>query len=72
MNVHIFASDLEGAIVANLKRKESDAKTMADALSAETLEAVQREVLGTIRNSNPYSPERTALIPAWLKTEEAT
>lgn len=71
VNVHIFASDLEGAIVANLKRKEADAKVMADALSAETLDAVQREVLGSVRETNPYSPDRTANIPAWLQTEDA-
>jgi superfamily II DNA or RNA helicase len=33
VNVHIFASNLEGAIIANLKRKEADAKTMADAMA---------------------------------------
>lgn len=71
VDVHIFASDLEGAIVSNLKRKEADAKAMADALSAETCEAVKQEVLGVTRDSNPYSPARTAHIPAWLQTEEA-
>src|SRR5690606_22325756 len=36
VNVHVFASDLEGAVVMNLQRKESDAKAMSDALSSET------------------------------------
>lgn len=71
VDVHIFASELEGAIVANLKRKEADATTMADALSAETHDAVQMQVLGSVRDSNPYSPDRTATVPAWLQTEEA-
>ena len=71
VDVHIFASDLEGAIVANLKRKEADANAMADALSAETHDAVQMAVLGSVRESNPYNPERVAHIPAWLRTEEA-
>ena len=69
--VHIFASDLEGAIVANLARKERDANAMADALSAETRDAVMQEVTGVTRQSNPYSPARTADIPAWLVSEEA-
>lgn len=70
VQVHIFASDLEGAVVSNLARKEKDAKTMADALSAETKDAVMEEVTGVIRNTNPYSPERTANIPSWLVSEE--
>lgn len=68
--VHIFSSDLEGAVVQNLQRKERDAKIMADALSAETQEAVMQEVTGLARMTNPYSPERTAHIPSWLVSEE--
>jgi hypothetical protein len=68
---HIFASDLEGAVVSNLARKERDAKAMADALSAETHDAVMQEVRGITRQSNPYSPAQAARVPAWLKTEEA-
>jgi hypothetical protein len=36
VHVHIFASKAEGAIVANLKRKEREAAEMAESLSAET------------------------------------
>ena len=71
VDVHIFASDLEGAVVNNLQRKERDAKAMADALSAETRDAVMQEVTGVTRQSNPYSPARTAIIPAWLVSEAA-
>lgn len=71
VNVHIFSSDLEGAVVSNLQRKERDALAMANALSAETHDAVMQEVTGVVRQSNPYSPARTAQIPAWLVSEEA-
>lgn len=71
VSVHIFASDLEGAVVANLARKERDAKAMADSLSAETRDAVMEQVTGQKRITNPYSPARTAQIPAWLVSEEA-
>lgn len=71
VQVHIFASDLEGAVVANLKRKEADAVAMSDALSAETSESVKQEVFGSVRSSNPYSPSRTANFPTWLQTEAA-
>ena len=70
VSVHIFASDLEGAIVKNLQRKERDAQAMADALSAETHDAVMQEVTGVVRQSNPYSPNRPAEVPAWLVSEK--
>lgn len=71
VEVHIFASDLEGAVISNLQRKERDAKAMADSLSAETQAAVMEEVTGVTRISNPYSPARTVEIPAWLVSEKA-
>lgn len=69
--VHIFASQLEGAIVANLKRKEYAAQSMAEQLSAETRESVREQVSGTSRQSNPYAPRLRIAAPAWLKTEES-
>lgn len=67
--VHVFASDLEGAVVANLQRKERDAKALADALSAETRDAVMQEVRGTTRKTNAYNAHKPVMVPAWLKTE---
>ena len=67
VHVHVFASEHEGAIVANLARKEADAKAMAESLSAETLEAVRAEVLGYEREHNEYNPSRQMAIPSFLK-----
>ena len=67
VDVHVFASDLEGAVVANLARKEADAKAMAEALSAETLYAVRAEVLGYIREHNEYTPASSMVLPNFLK-----
>lgn len=58
VQVHIFASEAEGAVVANLKRKEQEAKEMSEALSAETLAAVQENVFGTTRETNTYSRDK--------------
>ena len=66
VDVHIFASELEGAIVANLKRKEADALSMSESLSAETREALQRSVLGLTRESNFYDANQMVRAPAWL------
>ena len=71
VEVHIFASDLEGAVVANLRRKEADALAMAESLSAETREAVIREVVGLKRETNTYNATRTIAVPLWLRSEAA-
>jgi superfamily II DNA or RNA helicase len=70
VEVHVFASELEGAVVANLRRKERDAQAMADSLSAETHDAVMAEVSGITRQSNVYTPERSIRIPAWLQSDK--
>lgn len=67
VNVHIFASEREGAVVANLKRKEHDAMAMADALSQETLAAVQANVLGSAREHNPYIPAARVIVPPFME-----
>ena len=71
VHVHVFASNLEGAVVANLKRKEREAQAMADAMSAETLAAVRSEVFGFTKETNIYQPSRQVAIPAFL-TKEAS
>jgi superfamily II DNA or RNA helicase len=67
VEVHVFSSELEGEVVANLRRKEKDALAMAEQLSAETREAVLAEVRGLTRETNDYSPTVTPTRPAWLR-----
>ena len=67
-HAHIFASKAEGAIVANLKRKEREAAQMAESLSAETADAVLAEVTGTHRQTNPHQADRAVNVPAFLRT----
>ncbi len=66
VNVHIFASEMEGSVVANLKRKERDAKLMADALSQETKSSVVESVLGQARVFNTYNPKHNIITPSFL------
>lgn len=68
VHVHIFASEAEGAVVANLKRKERDALAMAESLSAETHDAVMAEVIGAARQTNTYNADRAVMVPAWLRS----
>ena len=67
VDVHVFASQQEGAVVANLKRKEQDAKAMADAMASETLGAVKENILGRAKEFNLYEPQRRISLPAFLE-----
>lgn len=67
VEVHVFASELEGEVVANLRRKERDALAMAEQLSAETREAVVAEVRGSVRDTNDYQPAKVLAVPEWMK-----
>jgi superfamily II DNA or RNA helicase len=67
VHVHIFASEQEGAVVANLQRKENEALAMAAALSAETMDAVRSNVLGSRKESNPYQPDKAMNLPNFMR-----
>jgi superfamily II DNA or RNA helicase len=69
--VHVFASELEGSVIENLKRKERDAQAMAEELSRETAAMVRAEVCGTTRETNAYAPALAMRLPAWLAQEHA-
>jgi len=67
VHVHVFASSAEGAVVANLKRKERDAMAMAESLSAETRDAVMAEVTGLQRQTNPYAATKAVAVPDFMR-----
>lgn len=67
VDVHIFASNHEGAVVSNLRRKEMDAKAMADAMAVETIDAVRSSVIGNRKESNIYTPDSRIELPAFMR-----
>jgi hypothetical protein len=69
VNVHIFASESEGAVVANLARKESAAKAMQESLASETLQSVRESVLGSSRETNTHNAIRRVIAPQWLESD---
>lgn len=68
VHVHVFASKAEGAVVANLTRKEREAGQMAESLSAETRDAVMAEVCGLTRQTNEYNAGKRVAVPAFLRS----
>lgn len=69
VRVHIYASEAEGAVLANLRRKEADARTLGEELARETADAVRAEVRGTTRQTNDYAATQVLCVPAWLVTD---
>jgi len=67
VDVHIFSSEQEGAVVANLRRKEEDAKKMAEALAREVIDSVRLELTGTSKETNEYAANRAVIVPDFLK-----
>lgn len=68
VHVHLFSSSAEGAVLANLKRKERDAHAMAESLSAETRDAVMQAVTGQTRQTNEYNAAQRVAVPDFLRS----
>ena len=68
VEAHIFASELEGAVVSNLERKAVDAERMGEELSRETAGAVRTEVVGGSRLHNINNHNQPIALPSWLST----
>ena len=66
VDIHLFVSESEGSVLANLKRKEADAKAMGDELVVHTKDAVISELRGLRRQTNDYAPAIPISIPSWL------
>ena len=66
VEVHVFSSELEGAVVSNLARKERDAEQMASDLAAMTAHSVRENIIGQPRSTNIYAPKSRIEVPSWM------
>lgn len=66
VNVHFIASEMEGAVVANLRRKEADADRMAAAMVAHMADLSSASVRGSVRDRPDYNPTVPMTIPSWV------
>lgn len=66
VNVHFIATETEGAVVANLRRKEADAERMAAAMVAHMADLSSQEVRGMSRTVADYSPSLPFIIPPFI------
>jgi hypothetical protein len=67
VNCHIIASELEGATVSNIRRKEADAERMAAAMVMHMADLSSEAVRGQVRDVPDYNPQQPVKIPAFLE-----
>lgn len=61
MTAHFIASELEGAVVANLRRKEADAEYMAGQMVAYMADLTAAEIKGVARQHAAYRTKKVAM-----------
>jgi hypothetical protein len=65
VNVYIIISAKEGAVKANIERKQEDAKKMQEAMINLTKEVTKKELEVTTRVMTEYNPSVTMKLPNW-------
>jgi hypothetical protein len=66
VTAHLIAAETEGAVVANLRRKEADADRMAAAMVRHMADLSSVEVRGMTRDRGDYRPTLPLQLPKWL------
>jgi hypothetical protein len=70
VNVHFIAAETEGAVVANIRRKEADAERMAAAMVMHTASISSQYVRGLVRDTPDYDPQEHVKLPSWIRGAE--
>ena len=66
VDAHFIASEREGNVLANQRRKEADAERMAAAMVLHMQDLSSQAVRGSVRERPNYDPQQPMEIPAWL------
>ena len=70
VDCYVITSDAEGAVVANLRKKEADAAVMSSEMTAHTASIVRGALRAAERETTPYQPTTAMMIPSWLTTQQ--
>lgn len=63
---HFIASEIEGQVVANIKRKEAQAQHMADQMIKHMSDLCADNIRGAVRDTLSYQPQNKMEIPSWI------
>lgn len=66
VHAHFIAASTEGAVVANLARKEADAERMGAAMVLHMADFSTREIRGQVRDTPGYDPQQKLILPDWI------
>lgn len=69
VNVHIVTSAAEGAVKANVERKEQQAAEMKRNMVQYTKEILRKDIRGQERIVIPYEPQIAMIVPDWVISE---
>jgi len=68
VTVHMIAAETEGAVVANLRRKEFDADRMAASMVRHMADLSSIEIRGATRDRGDYRPTQPLILPKWISS----
>lgn len=66
VNAYLIASELEGAVVANLREKERKYDAMAAAMAEHMKDLCAAQIRGGRQQQSNYQPTRSMELPEWL------
>ncbi|MEN9704334.1 MAG: hypothetical protein RLZZ393_213, partial [Pseudomonadota bacterium] len=69
VHVHVVTSELEGAIVANIERKEADLQRMVAGMVEHMRSEMTANIKATRRHVVDYQPAVKMLVPKWIQSE---
>lgn len=66
VQAHFIAAETEGAVVANIKRKEQDFERMCASMVKHMSDLSSMAVRGSVRDTPNYNPTQPMRLPSWL------
>jgi len=66
VNVHIITAETEGAVKANIERKQRQANEMAGEMVSHMRTITTSKINGATSNTEKYNPTMPIMVPAWL------
>lgn len=70
VEVHIITAETEGAVKANIERKQRQANEMAEQMVSHMRAITRRQIEGARSNTETYSPTVPIRVPAWIKNDK--
>lgn len=67
VNAHFIVAETEGAVLANIRRKEAQADHMVSSMVEHMKDITRENISGMVRDTSTYQPREIMGVPQWLK-----